>query len=407
MGPRLQACLCLALTLTGCGARTDLDVDAVAADIGEPDRCVEVPRATPEHFDVEFTARVVVADVVFLLDATSSMGAEIGSIQRGLRDILVPELLANVPDVRIGIASFRDFDTDRRRPDDYPFRLHQAMTTDVELLQAAVDEIEADFGGDGPESQVEALYQLATGAGRGRHVPAARCRGMGIGYPCFREEGTRMILLFTDAAFHYGPGGALAYPEGTFRPRPATYTEALEALRGIGAKVLGFYSGEGEEDSLQYQHLRAIVSDTGASTSDGEPLVFDIGTAGWGLGVGVAESVRTLVEDVPIDIDLLLEDVPGDALDARLFVSRVEALQAAPAAGATVLGDRFDAVVPGTRVTFRVHLENEGLVPGEAPRRFRMRAVLRGDRITRLSTRLVDIVVPAVDGVGCGETAGP
>lgn len=175
----------------------------------------------------------------------------------------------------------------------------------------------------------------------------------------------------------------------------------------MSPKVLGFYSGGEEEDGTRHdQHIRAIVSDTGAVTRDGEPLVFDIGDRGWGLGVGVAENVRALVEEVPIDIDLVLEDVPSDGFATR-FVSRVEALGATPPAGATVLEDRFDAVVPGTRVAFRVHLENEGLVPAATPQRFRMRAVLRGDRVSRLSTQLVDIVVPAVDGAGCGETAGP
>jgi len=111
--------------------------------------------------------------------------------------------------------------------------------------------------------------------------------------------------------------------------------------------------------------------------------------------------VRTLVDEVPIDIDLLNEDVPGDAFDALMFVRRVLALTAEPASGATNLGDRFANVVPGTRVTFSVELANELVPPSMMDQRYRLRVVLRGDGVTRLTETVVEIVIPGMTGGHC------
>ena len=136
---------------------------------------------------------------------------------------------------------------------------------------------------------MEALFQAATGAGIGSFVPArGGCAGgSGIGYPCFRSEATLIILLFTDADFHNGPGGA--YPYSGISPTPHTYAQAVTALNAIGAKVLGLMSGLAARDDLI-----AIARDTGAVAADGTPIVFDIGSDGRSLGVDVVRAVQTL-----------------------------------------------------------------------------------------------------------------
>ena len=53
------------------------------------------------------------------------------------------------------------------------------------------------------------------------------------------------------------------------------------------------------------------------------PLVFDIGGDGAGLDHGVIDAVQRLVTDVPIAIDVVIEDAPGDAVDVTTFVRRV------------------------------------------------------------------------------------
>ena len=89
----------------------------------------------------------------------------------------------------MGAGKFEDFpingygDTDCSRSDplDQPFTLQQTITSVISLVEAGVggysvtiqdingDDIEAPVGcgADGPESNIEALYQVATGEGLG------------------------------------------------------------------------------------------------------------------------------------------------------------------------------------------------------------------------------------------------
>lgn len=408
-------------SLLACGSKTQLLVpspslrgDAGPPDAGPPrqrdagtdagplaDECIELPyRAPPSELDASFTARIQSADIHFLVDVTGSMSDEIARIRDELRNEIVPGLAAEIPEVRFSVAHFADFalpDLNYGDPGDELYRLLLSSSDDVAAVQHAVDTLPLQGGRDGPEALVEALYLSGTGAGFGRFVPPATCPADTVGYPCFQAEGSRIFLVFTDAPTHNGPGGHDAY-RGV-RPEPHEYDVTVAALRMIGAKVLGLYSGDlggtGESD------LVALARDTGAVREDGSPIVFEIGTAGELLGTSVVEAVRALVEEVPIDVDVVLEDAPGDALDATSFVERVLADHAEPASGAVVMGDRFAGVRPGTRVFFRIVLANERIEETDAPQSFLIRVVLRGDGATRLSETLVRIVVPALSGAGC------
>lgn len=408
--------------VVGCGAKSGLRVpDAPGMDAGPdaptfdapdapsdvppdafvppPDECIELPpREPPEFIDVSFVSRVSTADVYFLVDVTGSMGDEIEQIRSSLRDFLIPGIAAEIDNVHFAVGSYADFPvTEYGAPDDEVYTLLSASTDDASVVQDAVNSLALGSGNDAPESTVEALYLSATGNALGRFVPPRRCPDGTVGYPCFRPDGSRIFLVFTDAAFHNGPFGA--YPYFGVSPTPHTYAETIAALRGIGAKVLGLYSGGSDPEALS--HLQALARDSGAVRPDGTPIVFDIGTDGRALSESVIEAVRTLVDEVPIDIDVLLEDDETDAFDALMFVERVQALRAVPASGATMREDRFDDVVPGTEVTFRIFFANELIERTEEVQRYRLRVVLRGDRVTRLTTTTVEIVIPSLDGEGC------
>ena len=142
--------------------------------------------------------------------------------------------------------------------------------------------------------------------------------------------------------------------------------------------MLGLWSADPYGDPDR-DDLEAVARDTGAVDSDGEPLVTDIGSDGGALDTGVIDLVRLFVEEVTIDVDVLLEDLPGDDGDATLFVAAIEALRAEPPDGAVRGVDRFDDVRPGTRVVFRIWLANESIPRGEEPLRYLLRVVLRGD----------------------------
>lgn len=388
------------LLCAACGARSGLDPDA---SNGDPDAevCVEVPYREPiAPLDVSFTAQIVSADIVLLLDATGSMRNELRQIRRKLRSPIVPELLATIPDVEIGVATVQDFGLWYR--DDEPFRLLQPMTSDLDAVEDALDAIELGNGGDHAEAQVEALYQIATGAGLEGWIPPADCPRHTAGYPCFRRDGARIVLLFTDALFHGGPSGEWPYADEIAAFGLASYEQAVRALRRIGARVLGLYGGLRLREPEHRTDLEAVARDTGAVRPDGEPIVFDIGSDGDWLDEGVVETVQQLVQEVPMDIDLLVEDYVGDEVDATRFVERIEAVRARPAGSGRASGEHFDAVQPGTRVTFRVHLRNDVVPRAEFPQRLLFRITLRGDGAVRLDSRLVQAVVPALGSAeGC------
>lgn len=415
----------LALALAACGSKSPLYVpdpaeDAAVFDGGMdagidagpdsgrdagtdggpiPDECIELPfMDPPSELRVSFTARILTADVFFLVDVTGSMGEEIDQIRERLRDEIIPGLAAEIPDVRFGVGHFADFpEGDYGSEGDQVFRLLQAETLEIGRVQSAVDRLPLQGGLDFPESMTEALYLTATGEQMGRFVPAASCPAGTLGYPCFRADGSRIILAFTDAPTHNGPGGREAY-EG-IRPRPHTYEETVNELRAIGAKVLGLHSGDPEFDAGGREDLEAFARDTGAVREDGTPVVLDIGRDGSLLSSSAVEAVRTLVDEVPIgDVSVLIEDYDGDDMDVTAFVDRVVALSSTPSDGAVNLGDSFADVRPGTRLVFQILLRNDEIPQTDEPQSFLMNVVLRGDGVTRLQETLVQIVVPAIGG---------
>ena len=413
------AALALAgVVLAGCGSKSGLTVPepprldaaidaptpprADASTFVPPDACVELPpREPPEEITVSFVTRISEADIFFLVDVTGSMMQEIEQIRARLSDTIAPGIARTIPDVRFSLAQYAEFPQPPYGDfSDLPFEMLTPSTSDLGTLQRGLDALVLRSGGDGPESAIEALYLAATGESLGVIVPARRCAADTIGYPCFRRTGSRIFLWITDAPSHNGPFGEHPYGDEV-APRPHQYEETIAALNRIGAKVLGLYSGLGEENGRA--HVEEIARRTGAVTASGTPVVFDIGTDGAGLGAGVVEAVRTLVDEVPIDITIRTEDDPGDDLDATMFVRGVETVSAEPAIGAIQGRDRFDAVRPGTRVTFRVLFANDRIERGPDPIRYRLRVTLIGDGVTELATTVVDVVIPALDGEGCTE----
>jgi hypothetical protein len=410
--PMYCAAAAAALLVVGCGAKTGLDVpdasldsgvDAgtdAGTDAGVP--CIEIPPdAGTIEVPLDIEAQLARADVLFLVDTTASMGEEIDQIRSGLRDRIAPGIADAIPDSQLGVAHFEDFPEGMcGEAGDDPFELLTPITSDLNRAQAAVDALMLGNGLDRPEAQVEALYQVATGAGLGTFIdPSFGCPSGGLGYPCFRPDALPIVLLFTAAPFHSGPGGSNPYRCTVFPP-PHTYEEARQALTTLGVRVMGMYSGEGEGRG----DMLAIARDTGA-VEDGSPLVFDIGTRGQRLSDQVVAAIRTLADVIEFDVDAVLVDPdPSDGFDPRTLVEAVVPVRAEPMdriAGIDTDTNTFLGVRAGTRVFFELELRNDVVTPGPEPQSFLLEIVFRGDRRTRLGSRLVEIVIPAADGAGC------
>jgi hypothetical protein len=399
-----------ALALVACGAKTGLEIPDANVDMEIPvdaavPPCIEVPwdpmSPVPVEVPVSTVLRLERADVLFLIDVTSSMNGEIAQIRNRLRDRIAPALRSEIPDVRLGVARFADFPVGRYGSErDEPFSLITPMTDDLNVVQAAMNGVRTTLGGDEPESQVEALYQSATGAGLGTFIPASfGCPMGGFGYPCFRQDSLSVIFLFTDAPFHNGPNREEPY--AGISPPPHSYTQTLDVLLENDIRVLGFASGRAAARRV----LERLATDTRATDRDGAPLVFDIGSDGQNLDTSVVRAIQDFAEGVLLDIDtVVLDPVPGDGVDSRSFVERVIPSRAEPASGVTSIdaeNGTFLGVRSGTTVFFELLLRNDIVAPTNEPQEFFVDIQFRGNGRTLLERIRVRIVIPAINGDGC------
>ena len=118
------------------------------------------------------------ADIVFVLDVTSSMQRAIIGVRDGIKsfaDGLDPKRL----DFRIGLVAFRDLaegepsEVLRFKPDSSPF------STDPVEFKEQVNRLRAEGGGDAPESSLDALCEAA-------ELP-------------LRQKANKVLILITDA----------------------------------------------------------------------------------------------------------------------------------------------------------------------------------------------------------------
>lgn len=141
-------------------------------------------------------------DLVFLVDATGSMGDEIGKLKATLRTIAneVAQLPSR-PDLCFGLVAYRD------KGDQFLLRSHD-LTNDLAAFQGVLNALQAGGGGDYPEAMNEALHDT---------VHQLSWRGNGT---------TRLVFLLADAPPHLDHGG----PQ---------YDDDMHAALGKGIKIFG------------------------------------------------------------------------------------------------------------------------------------------------------------------------
>ncbi len=257
-----------------------------------PEECDELDNDCDAEVDetcVDDICRAV--DLTVLMDVTGSMSGSIAALQATLtaRDGILERLDAVIPQLRLGVAAFRDVPVSPYgSASDLPFMLEQSITSDAGLAQSAVNRLSANGGGDTPESAVESLYQAVTNEGLSGLVPPAACSD-GYGQMCLSVDATPVFLVITDAPTHNGPPGVV-YPY-TGLSDMHDYAQTLDQLNDVGAYVLGVAVGPA---TATHQWLAAIASDTDALDAAGEPIVFSAAANGTGLTDAVVDAVHAL-----------------------------------------------------------------------------------------------------------------
>ena len=163
-------------------------------------------------------------DLVFLVDATGSMGDEIDKLRGSLQTIVQQiSSLPSRPDLCLGLVAYRD------KGDEFLIKSHD-LSNNVQGFQGALNQLRADGGGDYPEAMNEAFDDT---------VQNISWRGNGA---------TRLVVLLADAPPHLDYNG----PQ---------YDNTMVAALGKGIKV--FSVGASSLDKQGEYIQRQIAQYTG------------------------------------------------------------------------------------------------------------------------------------------------
>jgi hypothetical protein len=131
-------------------------------------------------------------DVVFCFDLTSSMNEEVDTVKARATDIMGAIGSADI-DAAFGVSGFMDYpgsydsygyEDTYGASGDYPWRVHEQVTTDIDQVSDAINDLDLGRGRDRPESYTRALYELENG---------------NVGW---RPRALRISVLFGDAKPH-------------------------------------------------------------------------------------------------------------------------------------------------------------------------------------------------------------
>jgi hypothetical protein len=332
--------------------RTPTGADFIILANGFEAGDIELPfGSTNRTLTVQFSPTDPLADLVFSMDTTGSMGGEISNIQTSFASIAA-FARALVPDTSFAAADWRDFPiVPFGNPADRPWFLRQAVTSNTVAAQVAFNAMAAAGGGDTPESGYEALYQLGAGTGvswTGGLVPAYT--GAGLGGVGFRAGSLRVVVHITDASSHTDTDYLASIPNAHSR------SAAFTALAALGVRVIPVLSDLGNPDTpIANTQLQEVASVSGAEVApcglthppgcavnqcctgingSGEPpnavgrcpLRFKINSTGAGAPTVVNLGMQAVVKYGLHQLIAIASDdgLPG-TLDTTCFIDRIEA----------------------------------------------------------------------------------
>lgn len=410
---------------------------------------------------LDFGTTIPSLDVFFLMDTTGSMGEEIANLQNAVTGTIVPGVQTAVPNTQFGAGAFEDFPispfgtagcvrSGAAARNDQPFTLFQTITNSVALVQAGVAKyltpngVTIGCGNDGPESMIEALFQVATGAGLTGPAPTSvPPNTAGVGGVGFRAETMPVVVTITDAISHE-PGGSgscggnINY-SAAINALAHTRAQAKAALGDICARAVGVASDAAASCSGQAD-LEDFATATGAvvppaawdvparpancgaglcctgvngagraPNAQGQcPLVFLTNSAGAGLGGNIVTGIQMLTRFATFDVTSDRQGGSGSEAGVPLppprttadFIKEVTPTGfMLPPPPPVVPNPTFDAisffgVTPGTRVQFDVRAHNDFVPQTTDAQIFRATIRVLAGGCTALDQRDVVILVP-------------
>ena len=381
-------------------------------DAGEsPTDYIILPTHAPsEEFIFTFTLDVSLVDIAFLLDTTCSMSSTASAVASEYSTI-VSELATAIPDAQYGAATFDDYaygSFGYTSSGDKPFILRKQITDNTAAVQATFSGVSIHYGGDGPESGMEAVYQAASGAGYdqncsrtydgGTDVPPfiadpldafggsteaydpTVTGGGTIGGFGFRDYALPVIFYATDN-YMRDPEAGYGTPGGC--PSDAGYSDVVAAVTDIGARLIGL----GARTSTPVAQMNTLadathsLADTDGDGVADDRLVFTWTGSSSSFRSTVVNAIQDLVESVEFSTVELVID--GDTFG---FVQDVT-----PASYTGV------SVGSGASVTLDFTIELQALVPAAPDDRiYEIDLYAIGDGAVALSHVHLLILVPGI-----------
>ena len=398
--------------------------------------------AGPQDKPLTFSTDVKSMDVFINMDTTGSMSGEITNLRNALASTVIPAIQAEVPNTQFGAGTFDDFPIHPYGTDgpDQPFVLLQEITNNVALVQGAVNSYSAAGGNDGPESGVEALYQIATGDGLAGPAPTSvPANNSGIGGVGFREGALPVVVSITDNVTHDTVETTCGRQyTGAVAAEAHSQVEAMAALNNICGRVIqiaigGTGSCTAYEDGVAFNTAtdarippeawdvaghpagcaagQCCTGQNGAGVApDGDglcPMTFTADANGNGVGDSFAAAVPLLAAygrfDVTSAVSGVDTDVDGGALPMGTttadFIQAVTPFDHGPVPlpgvdAPTLTPTTFENVIPDTDVIFTVTAFNDFVEQGPDPRLFTANIQVLADDCGDLDDRDVFILVP-------------
>jgi hypothetical protein len=296
---------------------------------------VEVPERSEVEEDFDFLLSIQMGDIAFLIDTTCSMSGTANAMATEFVNI-VSDVAATIEDAAYGYAHHDDFNYGSMGSGaDKPFWLHQQITTDEELVQAALRATTIHNGADGTESNYFAIYQGATGIGYDQNCngvydsstdvlpfissvsdpfggassefydPSTPDGGVIGGYG-FREYA---LPIFVHAADNRARDTDDGFPVPGGCPSEPGLTATAASVLDIGAKFIGIDAGWGTA-TPEMQDL-AIATGSFADT-DGDGVKDDVLVFNWR---GSSTDFRNMVVDA---IEQLVNSITFDRVELQI-----------------------------------------------------------------------------------------
>jgi hypothetical protein len=310
---------------------------------------VEVwPHSDGASTEFTFTLEIQEADVGFLLDTTCSMSGTM-SAMAGEFSTMVDDLSSAIPDAQYGYATYDDYAMTPygyTSSGDKPFILSSQITSAVGRVQSRMSSSSIHFGGDGPESGMEALFQAASGNGYdqncdGRYAAGTDVQplrstsgdpfsgaggsardpsvpgGGEIGGFGFRDDALPIIVYATDNYLR-DPESGYGSPGGC--PRDAGSSDVISAVTGIGARLIGVdTSGTPTTQMNELADATGSLADLDGGGSADDRLVLRWAGSSATFRSSVVDAIRSLVNSVEFSTVELV--VVGDTWG---FVSSID-----------------------------------------------------------------------------------